>query len=420
MQRLFFATLFSALAATCAQSATAENAPFAGKTAVASPASAAKTAESGALTPEPEVNISAQNLANAYAAYKADPNPIAFNEVLHTFKNLLVDPIWLKQSGSAIIKHNPALIELGAKAIDAGGGRVFTFSRVNHSGEIIVQWVDQHPVTTIVGRRRKIKKITYVPHWRIQSLYLPPNVHVTSARVSGTEAARILTLVGDENGNSLWLHAFRRQDGVWKETASSLDSIPSFLVQNVSGKVAFRGSDLIFTVARLPHMQLSGNGANQRALPESDASTYIFLLRLTENGYVLEHRLPDEEHYRIVYHFLQAIAHAHTDVAKSLLVDSKLVSIPRYIGLQNVSAAFHVVQMPSPSSSIFRYRLVTTLKNDLIFDVGRVKDRQLIKGIFIAGSDPFLNEIARNLPLFDKITEPPAAKASKDQVPTKH
>lgn len=362
-----------------------------------------------------------QVLQQAFGAYKANPNPAAFTEFLRIFKILLNDPATHKLSAAAIIKANPVLAEAGAKPLDAGAGRVWTFPRMPFNRELIVQWADTKAQVSFVGRRHRIKKVTYATTWRMQSVYVPANVKVKEARVAaGPEGARALSLVGEENGSSLWLHAFKNVDGSWKDSPTQFDSIPAFLTQNVSGKVQFRGTDLIFLVGRVVAATTSESGIKTGALPEADSSTYKFWLRLSENGYVLEHRLPDEEQYRVVLAFLHAVQQSHTDAAKTMLLDSKLVSIPRYVGVKNSSTAFKVVQMASPGGGSFRYRLVTFMKDDLIFDVAKIKDRMLIKSIFIAPADPFLQEIAKNLPQFDKISEPPPPKPADEQAAPKH
>jgi hypothetical protein len=313
-----------------------------------------------------------------------------------------------KQPAAAIIKTNPVLTQLGVKVVDAGPGRVWTFPRIAFTHEVIVQWNDSKAVTTYTGRRHKIKHVSYTVTPHVQSLVLPINVMLKDARVLGGEdGARYLVLVGDQEGSQLWLHAFRAQDGGWVDAPDHFASLPAFLTGNVSGRVSFRGNDMIFNVGRV----VPASGTQTTQLPEAESSTYRFLLKLTDSGYQLQRHVPDLSQFGTVRLFLDAVANNRTDVQKSLVADSKLLAIPRYTGMKGPFNSFKVVQMASPPSGAPRYRLVSGGKDDLIFEVAKMKNQPIIRALFISPPDDFLREIGNLLPTYDQLVPPPTPPA---------
>ncbi len=356
----------------------------------------------------PSADGPSQLLTQSYDAYRTNPSPTTFSEVLKAFRQLVAQPALIRVPAGTLVKMFPVLQDLGAKAIDAGSGRIWIFTQVTSSHDGVIQWADSHSLVTFVGRRHKIKKVTTTTSWHTQLLSLPDGITLKEARVTGG----YLVLVGEDHGSTLWVHAYRASDGTWNESASQLDSIPTFLKENVSGKIAFRGADLIFTVAHA----VSGKAAGiiNQTIPEAESATYRFWLHLTENGYVLEQHLPNEEQFFLVRHFLEAIAGNRTDVAKSILADPRLISIPRYVGMQSMgTSTFRVIEMASPPSGVIRFRVITNGKDDLIFDIGRfrdkgaIKDRQAIKAIFVAPPDPWLQQLSKVLPVYDRLVPPP-------------
>lgn len=357
----------------------------------------------GAVDPATAVPTLSQMLMQAGSMYKASPSPASFAEFLRIFKAYIAQPGAQKLPAAALIRANPILSELGAKAIDAGSGRVWLFPRIASNHEVIVQWQDTKATTVIVGRRRPVKRVTYTTVSRMQSLALPQSIHLKEARVIGGEAgARLLVLVGDGSDGSIWLRAYKSVDGAWVEAPTQFESIPTFLTQNMSGTVHFRGSDMIFNVGRI----VAAPGSSTR-LPESESSTYRFWVKLVETGYALQKHVPDVAQFAVVRQFLEAVAANRTDIARSLLTDAKLLSIPKYVGVKGPSSSFRVVQMASPPSGAPRYRIITGQRADLIFEVARVKDKQVIRAIFIAPPDAFLQEIAKMLPTYDQLIPPP-------------
>jgi len=373
------------------------SAPSAAAKASAEPSNGEENEQAQTAPPPPSTS---QLLSQAYQAYKSNPQPAGLQEVLRLFKQL-ISQAGPRIPAAALIKSTPVLSDMGVKALDALAGRVFVFSRLPDPQEIVMQWPDTKTTITYVGRRHRRKKVTATTTWRVGGFILPADITLSDARILGTaEGKHSVILVGSEGGSKLWLKTFKQTEGGWAETASRLDSIPAFLTNNVSGRVIFRGPDLIFNIGRVVSSKVSGAPS---ALPEAESATYRFWLHYTDQGYVLMSQLPDEAQFGIVRAFLEAIANARTEVAKSLLSDSRLLSIPKYVGIHGPSPEFKVAQTASPPSGAARFRLVTGGKDDLIFEVGRVKDRTAIRAIFIAPPDPFLQEMAGHLPKFDQV-----------------
>lgn len=348
-------------------------------------------------------------LAQAVAAYRAGPTQDGYSEILRVLKAIIVSPIGRGASSQAIIKANPSFADLGPKVIDAGQGRIWTFTRTMNNQEVLVQWFEVRSQTVRVKRR---VVVGHAVSTRFEALKLPSGVILREARVIGSrEAPRQLILSGERNG-ALFLHAYALQEGGWQEQQGHFSTIPSFLTENVSGKVTFKGSDLVFVVARIP-AKFTPNAPN---LPEADSSTYKFWLRYVDGKYVIQSRVPSEEPYAIVYSFLQALQRGQAEQAKNYLADPKLVSLPRYVGLSKPPAqAYKVIEMAVPPTGVHRFRLVTFAKNDVIFDVGSYKGRQVIKSIFFAPADPYLREMKQYLANYDRIAQPSSPPPSENE-----
>lgn len=339
-------------------------------------------------------------LTQAAVSYRSAPSAQTFAEVIRILKAIIVSPQGQHASSQAIIKANPALAELGPKVIDAVQGRVWTFNRITHGPEILVQWFEVKSQSVRVKRRNVT---THSVSTRFESMRLPPGVILREARVIGPkESPRQLILSGELHG-ALFLRAYTLSETGWREEEGHFATIPSFLTENVSGKVTFKGADLVFVVARIPP-KFTPNAPN---LPEADSSTYKFWLHYVDGKYVVQTRVPSEDQYAVVYSFLQAIQNNQTELAKSFLADPKLVALPRYVSLNKPpEKPYKVIEMAVPPQGIHRFRLVTFSKNDVIFDVGNHKGRTAIKSIFFAPADPYLREMKQYLANYDKIAAP--------------
>jgi hypothetical protein len=358
---------------------------------------ATPASEPSGQTPKPAVEkpSAPSPLQMAVDAYREGGASSSFSEVLKQAQQLITSQP-AGQPAAATIKSNPALLQIGARAIDAGAGKVWLFNRITDCHQALVEWQENKSTITYTGKRHKIKHVHVTLSRHAAWLDYPDNILLAQAHLSGSLAI----LVGSDHGASLWIKTFRLINGRFAQTQTQLDSIPAFLTSNMSGSVGFRGADLLLSVA--PVVKDSTLGQTQR-LPEAESCTYRFWLHLTADGYQLMRRLPDEDQFLTVKSFLACLSGNRTEQAKELLVDEKLLSIPKYVGIKGANAGFKVAQMASCHGGAVRYRVITGGKDDLIFEVVRLKDRTAIRAIFVAPSDPFLSEIGSELPGYEQV-----------------
>ena len=266
-----------------------------------------------------------------------------------------------------------------------------------------MQWFEEHQSVVGVGRR---KKVFVSRSMRLQELVLSQALNIKDAGVISNKSGRHLILAGEADDGSLGLRAYGFTDNAWVESPDFLAQIPSFLTSNVCGRLSIRGGDLIFNIGKM--IEMTDSAGVKRFLPEAESATYRFWLKSTDAGFVVAASVPNEEAFTPVFQFMQAAAQSRTDVEKSLLLDSRLASLPKYLGLQGraVDSSTKVVEMSVPAGRGWRFRLINLGKDDLIFDVGKFKNAWQIKAIFVAPPDAFLAETARYFPLFSHFDKP--------------
>ena len=360
-------------------------------------------------------------LEQAVKQYRSAPSDATYGQMLGALRSVLLIPGAARISPAIMIKDNPVLSDWKPRVVDAGAVRLWTFPKAPERSHMLMQWFDTHQQVVGAGRRKKL----IVSHsLRFQDFNLPAQINVKDAGIlaykepakePGKDAAVFKTLVisGDNEDGSLWVSAYKFSEGGWQANPAFLTQIPSFLQSNVSGRLSFRGSDLIYNVGKM--LLVTDSNGTKRWLPEAESANYRFWLKASEGGYVLAPSVPNEEAFAIVHQFMQALQHSKTDVARSLLVDPHLASIPKYLGLQGKSldSAARVVEMSLPPSRGQRFRLINIGKDDLIFDVGKAKGLPQIKAIFVAQPDPFLQENSKNFPLYTRF-DAPVVEVKKD------
>lgn len=371
---------------------------------------AAKPADAAAEAPLPNAA-----LTSALAAYKAQPNDITWNDVIEQFKAYLTQ-LGAKMEPAAVLKANPDLPAIGTKVIAAGTASVWHWPQLTQN-RIIVAWREAKAQPPI--RRRPQPPIVTA---KVQVMQLPPNVVLKDARVIDAivaesaakapapaekkkpENAKFLVLAGNDRVTSnMWLSSYRLAGGVgWAQNTEPLSMIPPFLFQNLTGTIAFQGNDLMLTVKPKP----GADGLTEQ-------NSYKLALRLVEGHYALEGKAVEDTPYNAVYQFVQAATQGRLDLAKAWLFDNGPASVPKYVGLTNRAATatpLRIINMSGGAPGVYRFRLVTFDKNDLIFDVFKPKTQWAIKGIFIAPADPLFQKIARAMPsLQEKPAMPPDA-----------
>jgi hypothetical protein len=353
--------------------------------------------------PDNAAIVRAAQLANSVKAYRAQPDPASWEIVLKDVSALL--SVTAKVPAASLLKENACLSDLGARVHDAGGARIWTFSKVAESQTAIVQWQNFAPgpeeVIRVRGKKRVVRGAPVVS-WKMQALHLPGGVVVQEAKlvspavaISGvgkkavrTEYPRTLILAGTEKTGNTWLHGYRLAEGAWVESADLFSGVPPYLLQNLAGKVSFSGNDLVVAVGTQGTAATSSNG-------------YRIVLRLLGGKYCLEGKSGGEGPISVVEQFALALQQNRLDLAKGWLSDAKLMSIPKYVGITGHSSGqpLRIIPMASPGNGNSRFRLMTFSKDDLIVDVGRDKKTQqlAIKAIFIAPPDPLAQKLLGSL-----------------------
>ncbi len=352
----------------------------------------------------PTKSFYSEALDNAVKQYKAAPSPGTYSAVLSALKSSLQNAGALRLNPAILAKDNPSLGDFKPRVIDAGGLRIWNFPRSVDRSRILMQWFEEHQTVVGTGRR---KKVFVSKSMRLQELTLSQPLNIKDAGFVVNKDGRHLILAGDADDGSLSVRAYGFADNNWVESPAFLAQIPSFLTSNVCGRVTIRGGDLIFNIGKM--IQMTDSSGAKSYLPEAESATYRFWVKSTDAGFVVAAAVPNEDAFTPVFQFMQAAAQSRTDVEKALLADSRLASLPKYLGLQGqpVYSNSKVVEMSVPAGRGWRYRLINMGKDDLIFDVGKFKNAWQIKAIFVAPPDAFLAETAKYFPPYSHFDQQP-------------
>lgn len=350
--------------------------------------------------PAPASAPHSASLAAVASEYKSHPDSVSWEKVQKELTSFLTNPSTGRAEATSLFKANPTLHELKVKVMDAGSNaRIWLIPQTSDGQAVMVQW--QHTVPSgatkaIVTRIRGRKRVTRIPImtsvFRVQSIALPQNVSLNQGRIVHGEAkGSYLMLSGnDKTTLSVWLGAFKLSGDCFVPHSEILSLVPPYFLQNLSGKATFSGSDLVFNVSQKAP---SSSSTHPAARPVSTGYKVVF--RLTGSRYVMEGSSADEGPQAVVHQFMRSLQQGRTDLAKAWLADPKLVSIPKYVGLiGHPGHSFKLIAMSSPAGS-YRFRMITFEKNDLIFEVARVKPlmQLMIKAIFVAPPDPLAQKL---------------------------
>ncbi|MBX9687967.1 MAG: hypothetical protein K2X27_14775, partial [Candidatus Obscuribacterales bacterium] len=351
-------------------------------------------------------------LEQAAKQYKANPNSSTYSQLLSALKGLIASSGSLRISVPLIVKDNAYLNDLKPRVIETNSVRIWNFPRATERNRVLLQWLEQHQ--QIVGSGRH-KKVVTSSTGHLQELTLSQSVNIKDAGIlASKESGKHLILAGDSDTGSLLILPFKLGENGWQESPEFLAQIPSFLSNNVCGRIGFRGADLVFNIGKM--IQSTDSNGVSRFLPEAESATYKFWLKSTDSGYVLAPSVLNEDAFSAVFQFMQAVQQSRSDTAKALLADSRTLSLPKYLGLQGkpLDSAVRVVEMSVPGARWQRFRLINMAKDDLIFDVSKFKGQWQIKSIFIAAPDAFLAETAKYFPLYSRFEQKAELAEKKD------
>ncbi|MBU6451467.1 MAG: hypothetical protein KGS72_06800 [Cyanobacteria bacterium REEB67] len=414
----------------------------------AKPAAAGRGDEEAAL---PQKNLSAPVLANLAREYRESPDDVAWGKYVIYLRDLLIMPDFAQANPSDLIAANPSLSDLHVKVIDVGvkNAHLWTFPSIPENHGLIFACPGKTttiplPLSIVLRDGRVIPSSFAAPavhpapaaaHGKKGHRAVPraaahapihAPIHAISAGAAPPSLAafgRYLVLIGgDRQTNALWLKSYKLAEGPLVEAPELFASLPAFFSQNVTGKACFSGSDIVLTVQppsgpasaadEKSDTILQSNGKTLAVKPTNAAiAGYKVVLKYLGGKFGLAGKLPDDAPLSVALAFAQNICAGRADVAKAWLVDPKLVSIPKYLGLIGKSTPpMRLVAMSSGSGS--RYRMITSGKNDLIIDVGRItspgrlKGQLAVKGLFVAPSDAYAAKMTGALVMPQPVDKP--------------
>lgn len=400
----------------------------------------------------PVVSLAAGNLAQLASDYRANADELTWARYATYVRDLLALPQYVSAEPAQIIAANPSLSEFKVRVSETGIGnfRVWSFPRIVESHAVVFQTPARTtaiplPQTVSLREARIIGGGMAAPAAPSTHTKTVPNGNgakgakgkykgkavaaahpvIHAAHVVHVAGPKSLVLIGaDRTSGTLWFKGFQLVEGM-PEATELFSSLPAFFTQNVTGKAAFAGNDIVLTIQppvvrkeKVEEEKPAGVVKDTVSKPAAAASTagYKVVLKFVGGKYTLSGHAPDDAPFSVALSFAQAVASAKPELAKSWLVDSKLVSIPKYLGLfGKVSPPMRLVAM-SNASGASRYRLVTSGKNDLIIEVGRIlqagrlKGQLAIRALFVAPADAIAQRLSGTMVLPVGVT--PAAPAA--------
>jgi hypothetical protein len=414
----------------------------------ASPAKSAAAASTATPAPVSEAvpPLRSATLGDLIKAYKTQPDPEAWDRAFADFYSFLgQNP---KASAASIMAGNPSLKEVGASCVDAGGAKIWTFTKVPDNTAAIVLWQNVTPgpeqVVRVRGRKRVVRGEPTVT-WKGQMMRLPAGLALKDARLvrsavsapppasTGTAATavvkkttdvdyvRALILSGVERNGNTWLHAYRQSGSSWNDSPELFSGVPPFLLQNLAGKVTFNGNDLIVSVGMpTPLAKVADENGKGATSSSGTANGYRLVLHFINGKYALDGKTGEDGPFAVAQQFATAVAQNRVELAKGWMAEGKLIAIPQYAGLLGHSP-LRVMPMANPGNGNSRFRLVSFLKEDLIIDIGKIKTQQLaVKAIYVAPADPLAQKLLGTLnpPAPASNTSTTGASSSNADVPS--
>ncbi|MCC7529264.1 MAG: hypothetical protein IT342_12145 [Candidatus Melainabacteria bacterium] len=395
-----------------------------------------------ALTPSaPAAPVVSPALQSVLAAYSQSPDQAGFDRMIAVMKDVLVQPPLRDLDAAAIIKNHPQLADLGARAFDAGGAKVWAFNRCPFAQTVII--ISGHgPGPAAAG-----KPPAFPAAYRAQLLSMPPSISVSAAKivtksapapvkvvtvgrgkaikrvaaplhapVAAPGAPKFLVITGSDRATGLiTLYGLKPSDAGWMAAPELFTSVPPFLLSSVQGRASFSGPDIVLSLTSAKSPADKPAAAPNGKAVSQPSSGYKIVLRFVNSKYLLEGKAPDEGPAMVVHQFLQAVKDGRQDVAKAWLANDHLASIPKYLGLYGkTDQAYKLVAMSNPMGGGSRFRVVTFGKDDLILDVGLIKKFDYgkprsyvaIKSLFVAPPDPFAKKLVGVTANFERIGDP--------------
>jgi hypothetical protein len=357
--------------------------------------------------------------------YRQSPDAGSWDAALRELRDFAQLPQTGKMSQAALLQMIPQLSEIGTKLVDFSGNRLWNFTRAPECQHVILQYQSVTPgvdEAVIVKGRRRIVRTNPTVVWRADIVRVTPGIQIKEARIVSSvttttvgkrvvrnESPRSLVLVGCEKSSSSYLRAFRAASGTWNETPDVFNGVPPYVLQNLSNKASFSGNDLVLAIGGT-----NTSDGDLKTGTGTSSNGYRIVLKLIGGRYTLDGGKNGEDGaLAVTAQFASALQQNRPDLAKAWLADPKLVSIPKYIGYFTKTApVLRIIPMANPGNGSVRFRLITSMKEDLIVDVGKIKTLPFaVKSVFVAPPDPLASKILSNLQTLDSA----AAQAGKDK-----
>ena len=369
----------------------------------------AQQAEIAATAAPPSINLQAQTaqfLKDTAFEYKNQPDDASLGRYWTFLKDqlLLGELANLDFSSMALTSNVPGLADLKVRIHDLGNhSRIFAFPHVKESHALIYQAPAGRSVILPLPQNVALIDARLVGGGG-GAVHLPATTQKTSVKgkaqpskaAVSAPAPKLLILIGNDRINqTVWLKAYKVNDGWLAEAPEAFASLPVYFSQNVSGRASVSGNDIILTIVspQTPALQtVSGDTSTKPAIKAPASSGYKVVLKYANGKYFLSGKAPDDAPAAIAMSFVQAIAQGKPDLAKSWLQDPKLISIPKYLNLIGRSSP-PMRLVPMTGFNVYRYRVITGNKNDLIIEVariataGRLRGQLAVRGLFVAPQD---------------------------------
>lgn len=355
-------------------------------------------------------------LAPLASQYKENPDENSWNQYFNLFKEVLANPAFSQVDSQLMIQSNPSMQDFKAKAQELpGAGRVWSFIGPKESHTAIFQSSQGRVFLIPMPALTALREARFLSHTAAP----PAPGGKPAAKPAATppaSASKYLAFIGgDRATGNLWFKGYKIENGALFEAPEVFGSLPPFFTQSVSGKASFAGNDIVLTILPPVSNDPYKGGDTKPEKPKAAPVGYRVTLKFAGNHYTLAGKLPEEGPHAVALVFAQALAAGRTEIAKSWLIDPKLICIPKYLGLiGRDTPPMRLVPMTSTVFGGSRFRLVTGAKDDLIIEVGvisqpgRLKGKTAVKGIFVAPPDALAQKITGTIIMPQAAPAPPA------------
>lgn len=342
-------------------------------------------------------SMTVPELSGLALEYKTSPDDITWGKYFNLFKDVLASPGLQHADIQLFVQSNPSLSEFKLKIQEMAVGRLFSFQLPRESHTALFQTSQGRVFLIPMPQLTALREARFLGVEPKPPLKTPakPAPSPVPAQAAGHGGKLLALIGGDRVSGTLWFKGYKLENGVLFEAPELFSGLPPFFTQNVAGRASFSGNDILLTI--LP--PVSTDPVKDADKPRAQPVGYKVLLKFSGSRYGISGKLPEDGPHSVAMNFAQALAASRSEIAKSWLIDPKLISIPKYMGLIGRNTPpMRLVPMSGPAGGGARFRLVTSGKEDLIIEVGRIlsgklKGQVAIKALFVAPPDPIAQSL---------------------------